>query len=245
VRHATGGGGGNPWLARKREQKQREEAPAVGVRNNRIPFHTVQLVGATGLGEPEPLARILRGIDTSTHAVVLMSIEPAVVKIVDLEEERAQNREREARAKLNRRMAVEDKEVQVGWTAAEGDMAHKIAIARGALEKGDRVHVIFAMRANSAGGARTFLADERKAQIVGMFDEQLKEVGKRWKEDEIAKGLWICYWAPLETITSEVRRKIVTGEADKKKARDEKKEARRLKEEERLRKAAERQAKAA
>jgi len=237
-------GHGNPWVLRKREQAAAAEAAAynervVGARNQRIPFRQVQMVGEDGhLGEPVALNRLLAQIDTDVNAVVLVAADPPVVKIVNLEEERLKEREFEARQKVRRRLAAEDKEIQVGWTAAEGDMAHKIQLARHTLEKGDRVQLIFAMRANNAGGARTFIDDGTKVQIVARFEDALADVGKRWKEDQIAKGLWVAHFAPLDSIASEARTKLVEAEQDKKRLKNEKKEARRHKEEERKRKAA-------
>jgi hypothetical protein len=173
---------------------------------------------------------------------VLVSTEPAVVRIVNLEEEKAKARDREVRSKISRRLAVEDKELQVGWTAAPPDLAHKLATAQATLAKGDRVHMVFAMRANSSGGARTYVANETKLAIVAQFDAGLKDLGKRWKPDEIANGLWVCYWQPLDTVNADARTKLQDAMSEKRKDKDDKKEARKLKEAERQRKAAERRA---
>lgn len=234
----------NPWVAARKETKKEANADPTKLRNHDIPFRTVMLVKQDGsLSEPQSTTSILRGLDLDVHSLTVVKADPPIVKIINLEEEREAEREREARIKLGRRLSVEDKEVQVGWTAAEGDMSHKIQLAKSILEKGDRVHITFAMRANSAGGARTYMPDDRKKEIVQRFTSELETVGKQWKDQERTGSLWICHWQPLPSVSSGLREKVVASEVDKKRARDEKKEARRLKEEMRLRKAKEKQSK--
>jgi translation initiation factor IF-3 len=221
----------------------RDAAPVdpLTTRNWEIPFETVQLVGEDKkLSEPLPLQPILESIDMATESVICVQAEPPVVKIVNNADEKRKERERDERIRLSKRLAIDDKELQMGWGAADGDVQHKIDTAVDLLKKGDRVHIVFALRASS-GGKKQRVPDERKMQILEMFEEGVADVAKKWKDDEQSRGLWIQHWTPKESVITEARAKIVVGGVEKRKVRDERKEARRLKEEERARKAKERQ----
>ncbi|BEI94601.1 uncharacterized protein CcaverHIS019_0701730 [Cutaneotrichosporon cavernicola] len=211
-------------------------------RNHDIPFEMVQLVGEDKkLSELLPLAPIIDSIDLSTESIICVQVDPPVVKIVNNAEEKRKEREHDEKVRLSKRLAVDDKELQMGWGAADGDVLHKIDTAVDLLKKGDRVHIVFALRSNS-GGKKQRIPDERKMKILEMFEEGVADVAKRWKDDEQSRGLWIQHWTPKESVITEARAKIVVGGVEKRKARDERKEARRLKEEERARKSKERQA---
>jgi hypothetical protein len=128
---------------------------------------------------------------------------------------------------------VEEKEVQVSWASASGDLKHKCAQARGILEKGDRATVIYAAKAGSDK-----VSQGVQGEITAMFERELEEVAVRWKEDEKSKATWIQFWGPMAKVREERRAKVEEEEVGKKKERDEKKEARRKKEEERQERAA-------
>lgn len=203
-----------------------------------IPFIEVHLVGDDGLlGPLRPLREIVSDIDTQTHVVRLKSMDPPVVRIIGIEEEKAMEREKFAKQKLSRRLAVEDKEIQVGWHSARSDMEHKARTARQALEKGDRVHIIFATR---VGGSQAMVGAKAKAEIVSLFDDTLEEVGEKWKEDERVKGLWVLYYQPRQEVRDAAKERLVQRETKKKLNNDKEKEARRAKQQERQRLAKER-----
>lgn len=238
-----------PGFGQSREERAAAAAEAAELaanplmrRNHDIPFQTVQLVdpATNKLDEPQSKSSILRNMDFSQEALVVVQADPPIVKIINLEEERHAKREFDARAKLQRKTSMEDKELQVPWNAAPSDMQHKINTARNILEKGDRVHLIFATR--SGAGLKNKITEEQRLEIVKNFDVQLGMSAKKWKADDQTRGMWICYWQPLPSIQAEHRTKVVGVESDKKRIRDEKKEARRIKEAERLRKAEERKA---
>lgn len=139
------------------------------------------------------------------------------------------------KAKLNRKSAIEEKEVQVSWASAIGDLRHKAALAKGILERGDRATIICAPKAGSEK-----VSAEHQGEITGMFESELEDVGIRWKEDEKSKGTWIQFWGPVAKVREERRAKVQEEEVEKKKDKEEKKIARRKKEEERQLKAAKR-----
>ncbi|WVR04507.1 hypothetical protein IAU60_001511 [Kwoniella sp. DSM 27419] len=211
-------------------------AHPLSYRDGAIPHRHVQLVDPTTnqLLEPQPLRAILSTYDTATHTLVLVNVdrETPIVKLVDKVEERKKEREAEEKAKVKKRMAMEEKEVQVSWQSAKGDLDHKLGLAKSLLEKGDRVQVVFANRKRGEAVAET-----KRAQITASFDEVLGQVGKKWKEDDRSKGLWVLYYNPLESTRNEVQNKVKEQENAKRKEKEEKKEARRRKEEERRLKA--------
>lgn len=221
--------------ASRRDQRKAQ----VGAVNEDIPFREVHVVdaGTENLGALQPLRDVLDSISPDTHVVRLVRIDPPVVRIIDLEAEKVKERERFARQKLSRRLAVEDKEIQVGWHSAPADMQHKAKIARQALEKGDRVHIIFATR---VGGTQSMVSAQKKAEVVGYFDELLEEVGDKWKDDERVKGLWVLYYQPKPQIREAAKERLVVKETNKKAKHEVEKEARREKQQRREKAAAQR-----
>ncbi|KAL1407511.1 hypothetical protein Q8F55_006944 [Vanrija albida] len=208
--------------------------------NGQIPFAKVQLVDEDNkLGDPTSLKLILKTFDHNVDVLRLVQVDPPVVKILNIEDEKTREREHEAKLRLSRRIAFEDKELQVPWHAAVGDLQHKANTARSLLEKGDRVHLVFARRAG--GGQRQIITDADKEKIVALFAEALSPIASRWREDDrTRKAIWVSYWQPLEAIRTEVRKKILDGIVEKRVASLDKKEERRLREQEKQRKAAER-----
>ncbi|RSH95109.1 hypothetical protein EHS25_000195 [Saitozyma podzolica] len=211
------------------------------LRDAAIPFRTVRLVSSedNSLGPPTPLRSILRSYDPSTHTLAIVSIPNdsgsdlpiPIVKLLNREEERLKARASEAKARLRRKINAENKEVQVSWSSAEGDLRHKAILAKGILEKGDQVELVFAPRSKEK------IDDRRKDEIVASFKDVLDDVGSQWKEDLVNKGTRVCYWAPKASVRSEIRQKVTDAEIEKRSERDKKKEGRRRKEEERRAKA--------
>lgn len=213
------------------------------LRDAAIPFRTVRLVSSedNSLGSPTSLRSVLRSYDPSTHTLAIVSIPNdsgsgsdvpiPIVKLLNREEERLKARASEAKARLRRKINAENKEVQVSWSSAEGDLRHKAILAKGILEKGDQVELVFAPRSKEK------IDDRRKDEIVASFKEVLDDVGSQWKEDLVSKGTRVCYWAPKASVRSEIRQKVTEAEIEKRNERDKKKEERRRKEEERKAKA--------
>ena len=159
------------------------------------------------------------------------------MKLVDKTAEAHRAREAGVRDSLRRRTASEDKEVQVHWGSASGDLAHKLALARSMLERGDRVRLVFAPK---QGEKKDKTNAEMKQGIMQSFERPLEEVGKRSREDAVKGKMVICYWDPEGKVKEEVKAKIIEGEVEKRKEKEEKREARRRKDEERRQAAEER-----
>ncbi|WOO78558.1 uncharacterized protein LOC62_02G002105 [Vanrija pseudolonga] len=207
-----------------------------------IPFAKVQLVDEDNkLGDPTSLKLILKTFDPKVDYLKLVQLEPPVVKIINIEEEKTREREYEARVRLSRRIAIEDKELQVPWHAAIGDLQHKAKTARSLIEKGDRVQLVFARRAGA--GKTRWITDAEKEEIVALFADALSPVATRWKEDDRSrKVIWVSYWKPLESISAGVRQKIMDGIVEKRQETIDKKEERRIRQQDKERRAAERRA---
>lgn len=223
-------------------RQQRPVADPLSLRNEQIPFAKVQLVDEDNkLGDPTSLKLILKTFDPKVDFLKLVQLDPPVVKIINIDGDKAREREYEARVRLSRRIAIEDKELQVPWHAAIGDLQHKANTARSLIEKGNRVQLVFARRAGA--GKTRWVTDAEKEEILALFADALSPVATRWKDDDRSrKAIWVSYWTPLESIRAEVRQKVMDGIVEKRQESLDKKEQRRLREEEKRRKAAERAA---
>ncbi|AFR95364.1 hypothetical protein J008_03229 [Cryptococcus neoformans] len=224
-----------PILARPASSgppRSRQTQPAahpLSYRDSSIPHSVVRLIGPEGLLPPQRLSSILSTYSTSTHTLTLVSVDA---------EERDREKEKEEKSKVKRKISMEEKEVQVSWQSAKGDLGHKLEMAKGILEKGDRVQVVFANRRRAEA-----VNERQKEEIVAMFEGTLEEVGKKWKEDDKNRGLWVLYYNPLDSVRQEVEKKVLEAERvkkeEKEKAKQEKLEARRKKEERRRQRAEE------
>ncbi|UOH82300.1 hypothetical protein LQV05_004997 [Cryptococcus neoformans] len=235
-----------PILARPASSgppRSRQTQPAahpLSYRDSSIPHSIVRLIGPESLLPPQRLSSILSTYSTSTHTLTLVSVdgEYPVVKLVSKAEERDREKEKEEKSKVKRKISMEEKEVQVSWQSAKGDLGHKLEMAKGILEKGDRVQVVFANRRRAEP-----VNERQKEEIVAMFEGTLEEVGKKWKEDDKNRGLWVLYYNPLDSVRQEVEKKVLEAERvkkeEKEKAKQEKLEARRKKEERRRQRAEE------
>lgn len=204
---------------------------------HRITHRVVQLVdpSTNTLTEPQPLHSIQ--FDRSTHELRLVSDSPPVVKLISLAEEAEKAKQLEVKLKLNRKTAFEDKEVQISWNSADGDLKHKLDVARGFLERGDRVHMVFAPKGTGAGVPE--ISQARKDEMLAYFEHGMEDLGMRWRDELKTKTSVVVYWQANSAVRQEKKMKVNEAELAKRKIKDEKKEARRLKEEERKRKAAE------
>ena len=209
-------------------------------RDTEIPFRLVQLVSPTDntLSDPQPLSRLLRSYDTTTHTLILVSSEPPIVKLLDKQVEAARSREAEARESIRKRTAAEEKEVQISWGTASGDVQHKVALAKSLLERGDRVKLVFAPRQGGERRDKTTVSD--KQGMLNEFEGVLGEVGKKWKEDTIKGKMVACFWEAEGSVKEVVKAKVIEGEVEKRKDKEERRESRRKKDEERRRAAEER-----
>jgi len=222
-------------LARPNPKHVQAPPPPTFMTGHRIPHRTVQLVDpeTNQLREPAPLHSIK--YDKTTHELRLVSDSPPVVKLIDLAEEAEKAKLLEIKLKMNRKTAFEEKEVQISWTSADGDLQHKLDIAKGFLERGDRVNLVFAPKAS---GTPTEISQNRKEEMIAFFESGMQEYGTTWRDRETTKTTDVIYWQAKSDIMKEKKVKVSEAELEKKRLKEEKKEARRRKEEERKLKAA-------
>jgi translation initiation factor IF-3 len=222
-------------LARPNPKHVQAPPPPTFTTGHRIPHRTVQLVDpkSNQLLEPAPLQSIK--YDKTTHELRLVSDSPPVVKLIDRAEEAEKAKLLEIKLKMNRKTAFEEKEVQISWASADGDLQHKLDVAKGFLERGDRVNLVFAPKAS---GTPTEISQSRKEDMIAFFESGMQEYGTTWRDRETTKTTDVIYWQAKSDIMKEKKVKVSEAELEKKRLKDEKKEARRRKEEERKLKAA-------
>ena len=149
-------------------------------RNEDIPFKYVKLVDPqTGhLTQSIPLIDVLNSRERNEknvhlNAVELVSFKPdPIVKFINLKDEyvkkRAQQRKHAESSK-----ARKEKEVQMTWQVAGGDMGHKLQKARDALLAGQRVVVAY----TSKKGQTRLTPEEMKAKLDETL-QRLQDVGQ-------------------------------------------------------------------
>jgi len=222
-------------LARPNPKHVQAPPPPTFATGPRIPHRVVQLVDSSTnkLSDPTPLHAIR--YDKTTHELRLVSDSPPVVKLIDLAEEAEKAKLLEIKLKMNRKTAFEEKEVQISWASADGDLQHKLDIAKGFLERGDRVNLVFAPKAS---GSPAEVSQARKEDMIAFFEEGMQEHGVTWRDRETTKTTDVIYWQAKSDIMKEKKVKVSEAELEKKRLKEEKKDARRRKEEERKNKAA-------
>lgn len=187
----------------------------------------------------QPTRNLLRNLPSGTW-LLQVSQDPPVVKIKNIQDHINEKDAQEAQSS-SRRGSVKEKEIQVPWTAAAGDLSRKIEKAIESLQRGDRLTVIFAPK---SGSAKKQVDRGTMNDIVDMFRERLESVGKRWRDDDVAARTRTCYWDPLPELRRSAVGRVEGMMSEQKKERLAKKEARRLKDEERGKKGEEEKKKA-
>ena len=197
-----------------------------------IPFEQVHVRDPeTGSLTPlQPLERVLRSIDESVECAYLVSTDPPVVRIRTIASLIAQEKEKLAIEEARKRLVSADKEVQVSWNAADGDLAMKVRQARQLIEKGDKVNIIFARK---AGGKKSIVKPERMQEILEMFNAALADIATKCKADDVRPKITTSYWEPIASVRSAAAMEATKHSQSNKSDRDAKKEARRKKDEER------------
>ena len=156
-------------------------------RNDEIKHPVVQLVDAETerLHPPVSLREILASLDLKTHFVELVSVNPSpVVKIISKKDAFDRQKERKAKMRAATKNEIEQKEIQLTWGVASGDLAHKLKKVRQELEKGNRVDLVYAPKK----GQRLPTPDEMEARVQETLG-LLQDVGKEWKEREVRRGV--------------------------------------------------------
>lgn len=108
------------------------------------------------------------------YSVELVSSEPTpIVRMVDLGEEYRKNRDS---SKKKKESVVKEKEIQMTWSVAEGDLEHKMRKIREALEEGERVVIGFTRKKG-----QPYPKPEDMAAKLQEAAETLADVAVEWK----------------------------------------------------------------
>jgi translation initiation factor IF-3 len=191
----------------------------------------VQLVSPTNqLLPPQLLSSILSSTDLTTNTIILSSSDPPIVRMHDRQTYETRLRDLALKNSLRDRTKFEEKEIQISWTSATGDMEHKIEMAKNILAKGDRVSVLFAIKGSPR---RDRMTSEEKKEMIKVFEDGLEEVGRKWQDDLIKGKAVALHYEPKEEVREEFVAKFKEKILEEKKEKGDRKEARRKKDEER------------
>lgn len=165
-------------------------------RDENIPFRIARLVDpkTNQLGPPVSVRGLLAEIQADNdrrrwQSIELVAADPEpVIKLVDRREEYRKNnqdrRERQEKRKRNEKVetvsAPREKEVQMTWGVAAGDLEHKLKKARDALQQGNMVSVVYAPKKGQPMPSKSDI-EER----IRYTNELLSDVGQEWKPTEI------------------------------------------------------------
>jgi len=160
-----------------------------GLTDEAIPYDSVQLVDpVTGhlvrttmknLLNQDPTQKETIAINRRKKYVELIAVVEEtgpIVKIIDRGEAFAKKK---AQQKKHASKRVAHKEVQLTWSSAEADIAHKLTRAKEDLGKGSRVDVVFAVKHKHSPPTRVVMEKRVKATVEFMAD-----VAREWKPSE-------------------------------------------------------------
>jgi translation initiation factor IF-3 len=153
-------------------------------KDEKIKHNIVQLVDPeTGrLTPPTTMEEILASIDRKRQFVELVSVDHgAVVKIINKKEAFEKRKQQKVRAKENAKKNTQ-KEVQLTWGVAAGDLTHKLNKVRQALEKGSKVDLVFAPKKGQPLPTPTEMRKRAQETV-----DSLADVGKEWKAMEFQR----------------------------------------------------------
>ncbi|KAF8075869.1 hypothetical protein FPV67DRAFT_1469575 [Lyophyllum atratum] len=174
-------------------------------RDEKIEHRIVQLVDPlTGrLTDPLPLRSILATLDRRKKYVELVSLTPApLVKIFDKQAETQRAAEAQYKARAVARRTIQ-KEVQLTWSAAPGDLAHKLEKVRQELERGARVDLIFTRKKNQPH----LPPEEMQARAQEIVDS-MADVAKEWKDREVRASMTAIFLQGTGEPVVEVGKKV-------------------------------------
>ena len=175
--------------------------------NENIPYRFARLVDpkTNQLGAPVSIRQLLDEIEADKdrkrwQAIELIAEEPEpLIKLVDRREEYRRNnqerRERQEKRKRNEKVEPsssggqpKEKEVQMTWGVAAGDLAHKLKKAREALEQGNLVSIVYAPKKGQPLPTKTAMAER-----IQYTNELLSDVGQEWKATEAQGHTTVIY----------------------------------------------------
>ncbi|KAJ3553954.1 hypothetical protein NM688_g3348 [Phlebia brevispora] len=169
------------------QKKDKNKAQTGRRQNLDIPHRRVRLVDpeTNQLGPVVSLKLLVDDIQNDPdrrkwQIVELVTEKPEpIVKLVDRREEYRKQRDHADKAKESKKVTGE-KEVQMTWGVAAGDLAHKLKKAREALTQGYKVTIVYAPKKG-----QTFPTKDEMREKVRKTVELLEDVGQEWKPTEL------------------------------------------------------------
>lgn len=162
--------------------------------NEEIPYRSVRLVDPdTGhLNPPALLKSVLQAVASKTHFLELVSENPEpIVRVICRKDRHEKLKEIKQKRKDSKR---EDKEIQLTWGVAAGDLQHKLKKVRQELQKGNRVSLVFAPKKGQSP-----LSAAQMASKVQETVDSLADVGKEWKLRDVQKATTAIHFQGINT----------------------------------------------
>ncbi|KAI0751213.1 hypothetical protein C8Q80DRAFT_1119067 [Daedaleopsis nitida] len=183
-----------PELGSSEDGEEREKKKSLqNPRNEAIPHKLVRFVNpeTKTLEPPRPLSAVLAFVDRKRQYLELVAERPEpIVKLIDVKDRYDRNRARRVQQVLGR--APEEKELQLTWGVAAGDLAFKLRKAREDLVDGDRVSLVFAPKKGQA-----VLNDQERTRAVDEALRLLEDVGRERKERTVQGQAVALHLEPL------------------------------------------------
>lgn len=161
--------------------------------NEDIKYPYVQVVNIDGrLNPPRPLSTVLSSIDRNEEFVQLVTDDQPIVKILNKKEAYDKAKALKKAKKDNERLQG-DKEIQMTWGVAAGDLEHKINKVRKELEKKNRVSLIFAPKKR-----QPVPSPQEQDERVNKVLEMLKDIGKESRPRTLLRSLLTLHLEAVE-----------------------------------------------
>lgn len=190
----------SPSAALRSGLLSRNYAAAARPRNDAIPFSYVRLVDRSGqLTAPQSLKAVLndrrREGKKLKEAVELVQTTPEpIVKYVDVSADYWKQKELHKK-QVVREGTHKEKEIQMTWAVSESDAAHKLKVARQALQQGQKVHIVYTYKK----GQSRLSPEEMMARLEATV-ERLNDVGKAPKTPTVMPtGMGVVNMEPAGT----------------------------------------------
>jgi translation initiation factor IF-3 len=164
---------------------------ARSVRNLDIMQPVVQLVdpATKRLQPPTSVREIMSSINLNTHFVELVAEYPnPIVRVSSKKDAFDKLKASKEKKKLQAKQSIEEKEIQMTWGVARGDLAHKLNKVIEELRKGNRVELVFAPKKGQVVPTPRNM-DMRVEEILDL----IKDVGKEWKPREVRNVVTILH----------------------------------------------------
>jgi len=145
------------------------------------------------LGPPTPLRSILSTLNLEENYVILKSQDPPVVKIGSIADDKARYSEWKEFKKQQKGLpkGFDDKEIQITWTSAPADLAHRIKHAKELLQKGHKVALILAPKPKDRAPEEMV-----KRQLESSIEKEFEDITRTWMPTERTKKLTKYFLRP-------------------------------------------------